>query len=61
MRSPVIASSSRPSPREITRVMPMNARKNGTPMMRIARPADSDSPATTKMKYTMPVASVSSI
>jgi len=31
----------------------MNARKNGTPMMRTANPADSDSPVTTNVKYTM--------
>ena len=61
MRSPVIASRSLPSPSAITRAMPMKARKNGTPMMRTANPADSDSPVTTNVKYPMPVASVSSI
>ena len=50
MRSPVIASSSLPSPSAITRAMPMNARKNGMPMMRNAKPADSDTPVTTKVK-----------
>ena len=61
MRSPVTASSSRPSPREMTRVTPMKARKNGMPMMRMPSPTDSDRPVTTTVKYRMPVASVSSI
>jgi hypothetical protein len=61
MRSPVVASSSRPSPSAITRAIPMNARKNGMPMTRIANPAESVIPVITKVKYTMPVASVSSI
>ena len=39
----------------MTRVMPMNPRNTGSPMIRGARPSDSDRPVTAKVKYTQPV------
>ena len=50
MRVPSIASTSRPSASATPREAPMNNRKKGMPMMRIARPADIDSPVTAKVK-----------
>ena len=44
MRVPSIDSTMRPSASAMTRATPMNSRKNGTPMIRIARPSDSDEP-----------------
>ncbi len=35
----------------------MNSRKNGIPMIRMAKPADIESPVIAKVKYTMPVTS----
>jgi hypothetical protein len=58
---PVMASISRSSPREMTRTMPMKARKNGMPMMSVARLIESAMPATAIVKHTMPVAKANSM
>ncbi|MOA59775.1 hypothetical protein D3C78_1844720 [compost metagenome] len=61
MRSPSSASTSRPSSNASPRTEPKNSTVNGTPMIRISRPSDSDRPVTTQVKKKMPVASDSSM
>ena len=50
IRTPSKPSTNRPSASDSTRVKPMNSRKNGTPMMRMARPNDSDRPTAAVVK-----------
>ena len=55
MRCPDTASMSRPSASDSTRLMAMNAMKNGTPNTSTLKPADSDNPTTANVKYSIPV------
>ena len=50
MRSPSMTSTMRPSTSARMRVAPTNRMKNGMPMIRTARPSDSDAPVTTQAK-----------
>ena len=50
MRTPSMASTILPSTNDNARTVAKNRITNGTPMMRIASPADSESPVTTQVK-----------
>lgn len=50
MRTPSSVSTTRPSTSDSTRTDPKNSTSNGTPMIRIIKPADRLAPVITQVK-----------